>query len=72
MLPAHTWHEFMATAEANQPIRDLPALARLPSAVAEATPEGMLGAPGTQPSAPAPRQEDGGLIGRLLRGLTGG
>jgi penicillin-binding protein 1A len=73
MLPAHTWHEFMATAEANQPIRDLPALARLPSAaIAEATPDGMPGAPGMQPSAPAPVQEDGGLIGRLLRGLTGG
>jgi len=71
MLPARTWHEFMATAEANQPIRDLPALAHLPSAVAEAAPEGMLGAPGTQPSAPAPHEE-GGLIGRLLRGLTGG
>jgi penicillin-binding protein 1A len=73
MLPAHTWHEFMATAEANQPIRDLPAMSHLPSAaLAEAAPEGMPGAPGMQPSAAAPPQEEGGLIGRLLRGLTGG
>ena len=80
MLPAHTWHEFMVTAETNLPVRDLPALARIPQAVvAEAGPEAMQpGAPipgeppGFQPTAPAPAEEDGGLIGRLLRGLTGG
>jgi penicillin-binding protein 1A len=72
-LPAHTWHEFMAAAETNQPVRELPALARMPQAVlAETQPEGMPSAPGMQPNAPAPAQEDGGLIGRLLRGLTGG
>jgi penicillin-binding protein 1A len=74
MLPAHTWHEFMTSAETNQPVRELPALARLPqSVVAETQPEPIPGPPGFQPSAPAPAQdEDGGLIGRLLRGLTGG
>ncbi len=78
MLPAHTWHEFMATAETNLPVRDLPALARMPQAVvAEAGPETMpngpmpVGPPGFQPTAPAPAQEEDGLIGRLLRGLTG-
>jgi penicillin-binding protein 1A len=73
MLPAHTWHEFMATAEANLPVRDLPAMAHLPSAaLAEAASEGMPGSPAEQPTAAAPPQEEGGLIGRLLRGLTGG
>jgi penicillin-binding protein 1A len=73
MLPAHTWHEFMATAEANLPVRDLPAMSHLPSAaLAEAAPEGMPGSPAEQPTAAAPPQEEGGLIGRLLKGLTGG
>jgi penicillin-binding protein 1A len=74
MLPAHTWHEFMAAAEYNLPVRDLPALARMPQAVlAETQPEPIPGPPGFQPSAPAPAQdEDGGLIGRLLKDLTGG
>jgi penicillin-binding protein 1A len=74
MLPAHTWHEFMAAAETNLPIRDLPAMARMPQAVlAETQPEPVPGPPGFQPSAPPPPQEgDGGLIGRLLKDLTGG
>jgi penicillin-binding protein 1A len=72
MLPARTWHEFMVAAEANQPIRDLPALSHLPSAVAETTPDMRPGAPGEQPTAAAPPQEEDGLIGRLLKGLTGG
>jgi penicillin-binding protein 1A len=77
MLPAHTWHEFMAAAETNLPVRDLPAMARMPQAVLAATapeppPEPIPGPPGLQPTAPAPPEEDGGLIGRLLKGLTGG
>jgi penicillin-binding protein 1A len=74
MLPAHTWHEFMAAAENNLPVRDLPAMARMPQAVlAETQPEPVPGPPGFQPSAPAPAQDDdGGLIGRLLKDLTGG
>ncbi len=39
MLPAHTWHEFMMAANANLPVRDLPALAASAGGhVAEATP----------------------------------
>ncbi len=69
MLPAHTWHEFMMAANANQPIRDLPALSHLPpAAVAETTPQ----SPAEQPTAAAPADEQDGLIGRLLKSIAGG
>ncbi len=72
MLPAHTWHEFMMAANANRPIRDLPALAHLPvAAVAETAPQ----SPAEQPTAAAPAeapQEGEGLIRRLLRSIAGG
>jgi penicillin-binding protein 1A len=69
MLPAQTWHNFMIVAEADKPVRDLPALSRLPMAEAEAAERAP--SPGTQPTAAAPR-EDRGMIGRLLKGLLGG
>jgi penicillin-binding protein 1A len=69
MLPAHAWHDFMMAAEADRPIRDLPALAHLPMASAEASDRAP--SPAAQPTAAAP-QDDGGVIGRLLKGLLGG
>jgi penicillin-binding protein 1A len=69
MLPAHAWHDFMMAAEADRPIRDLPALAHLPIASAEASDRAP--SPAAQPTAAAP-QDDGGVIGRLLKGLLGG
>jgi penicillin-binding protein 1A len=71
MLPAHTWHEFMMAANANLPVRDLPALAPLQApTVAETAPETAAQAPAEQPTAAAPEGE--GLIGRLLKSITGG
>jgi penicillin-binding protein 1A len=71
MLPARTWHDFMMEAEARQPIRDLPPLARLPAvAVASAPPAESSPSTAQRPMAGAP--DDGGLIGRLLKSITGG
>jgi penicillin-binding protein 1A len=69
MLPARTWHEFMMAAEAQKPVRDLPALAHLQTVgpvAADTTP-----APAENPTAGAP-PDDGGMIGRLLKSITGG
>lgn len=80
MLPARTWHDFMMAAEAGQPIRDLPALAHLPSAVASdtgdvatatATAPAAAPAPAENPTGPPPPAEDG-VIGKLIKGLLGG
>jgi penicillin-binding protein 1A len=68
MLPAHTWHEFMILAEEGKPIRDLPALAHLPIAALESS--GGSPSAAAQPTAGAPEQ-DGGVIGRMLKGLLG-
>ncbi len=70
MLPAHTWHEFMMEAEAREPIRDLPPLARLPAATVAAGPEEQP-TPAFHPSG-APPAGDGGMIGRLLKSILGG
>jgi penicillin-binding protein 1A len=70
MLPAHTWHDFMIEAEARLPVRELPALAHAPGAIAESSE--TSGRPvAAQPMSDAPGG-DGGMIGRLLRSLTGG
>ena len=72
MLPARTWHNFMMEAEAHRPVRELPALARPPSAaVASAENPGDAPSPAEQPSAAAP-DDEGGLIGRLLKSILGG
>jgi len=69
MLPAHTWHDFMVEAEVGKPVRDLPALANLPVRVAAVEPQYAAPGPAERPSAAAP--PEGGLIGRLLRSITG-
>ena len=66
MLPARTWHDFMIAAEEHQPIRELPALLQLPSNNIVAAGS----SPAEQPAAAAPAEE-GGLIGRLLKGILG-
>jgi penicillin-binding protein 1A len=68
MLPARTWHEFMMAAENGKPARDLPALSHLPNAaIAEETSQ----SPAERPTAAAPANDDGGLIGRLLKSIGG-
>lgn len=71
MLPARTWREFMMAAEARQPVRDLPALAHLPSAALTVAGASAAPSPADQPKAAAPANGEG-LIGRLLRSITGG
>jgi penicillin-binding protein 1A len=71
MLPARTWHDFMMAAESRQPIRDLPAIAQMPAAtVAAMTTAETPPSPAERPTATAP--DDDGLIGRLLKSITGG
>jgi len=68
MLPAKTWREFMMEAEARKPARELPALARMPSAAVAVA---SSPSPDEQPRSAAPA-DDGGLIGRLIKSITGG
>jgi penicillin-binding protein 1A len=71
MLPAKTWHEFMMAAEADHPVRELVALSRpVGEPVAMAAEPGQ--SPALQPTgAPPQPNEDGGLIGRLLKSIAG-
>ncbi len=71
MLPAKTWHEFMMAAEADHPVRDLVALSH-----ATGEPVAMAAEPGQSPAlqptaAPPQPDEDGGMIGRLLKSIAG-
>jgi penicillin-binding protein 1A len=73
MLPARTWHDFMMAAESRFPVRDLPAVASAPAAATMASAQAgdPSPAPAARPTSPAP-QDDGGMIGRLLKSIGGG
>ncbi len=76
MLPARTWHNFMAAAVQNMPVRPLPlpgaAVAYAPPAPpAPSQPLSLLPPPSPGPAAPAASSPPaGGSSGGILQGLV--